>query len=255
MYLLYKPYISEKVTSEDIKRILANQTIIDQAVLHAYTMNFGNNGSDNLTRIEGQNVIINEIIKQYVNRLLEIDTHFTPFQIIDLENTYKINLSVQTVHGMRYINLGGKIDRIDKVREGIRIIDYKTGKASRSFSDISSLTDRENKNRNKEAFQTLLYAKIYSSSEIASNPQKVIPGLYILRQLYDEFLDYRLEIGTGRNRRILSDLSEIDKPFLQAVTLLLEELFNPEVSFRQTDNIEICRTCPYRGICHRESDI
>ena len=33
----------------------------------------------------------------------------------------------------------------------------------------------------------------------------------------------------------------------------LESLFNPEVPFRQTDDLKVCRQCPYNVICHRKA--
>jgi len=39
--------------------------------------------------------------------------------------------------------------------------------------------------------------------------------------------------------------------YLQHLTRLMEEIFNPEIAFTQTEETSHCEYCPYRKICHR----
>jgi hypothetical protein len=41
------------------------------------------------------------------------------------------------------------------------------------------------------------------------------------------------------------------KSFEEILFRILQEMFDPEVSFDQTENLDICKRCPYINLCGR----
>ena len=65
--------------------------------------------------------------------------------------------------------------------------------------------------------------------------------------LFDK--DFRFGLKHGKN--YIEDVDPILPEFEHHLKLLLEDLFDPEVAFNQTDNVDTCRFCEFQGICYR----
>ena len=96
--------------------------------------------------LTGQNYLIGEMIRKYVEKILERDGKLTPFVYIESER--KIN-GLISLSDHSEIRLKGFIDRVDEVLDAIRIIDYKSGSGTTTFSSIESLFNKEEKDRAK----------------------------------------------------------------------------------------------------------
>jgi hypothetical protein len=53
------------------------------------------------------------------------------------------------------------------------------------------------------------------------------------------------------NKEYLVDATPLFSEFEELLLLLLEEIFNPDGVFDQTDKVEACKICPFTGICYR----
>ncbi len=193
---------------------------------------------------EGRNIIIYEVLKRYLVRILEIDRQLSPFEVISLEQEYKMPVNYNSGDSSLKIRIGGKIDRIDR-KDGItRIIDYKTGKAEVNFKEIGDLFDPGKKDRNKAVFQTLLYSWLYVKN---SKDNAVNPGLYITRKLFQA--DFTPMVSMNNKS---FNFDENKDEFESLLISLLSEIMDERINFNQTDIIENCEYCPYADICHRK---
>jgi hypothetical protein len=127
----------------------------------------------------------------------------------------------------------------------VRVIDYKTGKDLLDFESIASLFARDPR-RNKAAFQTILYAMLFES-HMTGNDMKVIPGLINRMSLFDKDFQF----GFKLDRNYIDDIVPHLPDFKIELQKLLVELFDKTVPFDQTEHVELCRFCAYRGICYR----
>ncbi len=137
------------------------------------------------TKLNGQMAIARDVLQKYITRVLEIDEESAPFRLISLEKgkEYGANLKINTSEGVREIALKGIIDRVDELNGVIRLIDYKSGGDKKEFKDIPSLFDRDNKNRNKAAMQTMFYGLIYQF-EHSENTAPLKPAIYNLKEVF-----------------------------------------------------------------------
>jgi CRISPR/Cas system-associated exonuclease Cas4 (RecB family) len=246
MERIYKPFTGTIVNSEDIRSIINDQTLISGTVIDSFRKVYYK-GIKEGEKIEltGRNWLIYEVVKKSVNQILTIDLKRSPFEVVGLEK--KVITSISINDSNQNVLIGGKIDRIDRVNNNIYILDYKTGKTDQNFPLLISLFEKENKTRNKAAFQTLVYSYILhrNQPELTS----IFPGIYSLRGIFEEDFDPSLHSREIGNQPL--DFVKIADQFESCFRQLLEEIFNISVPFNQTANIENCQYCSYRRICRK----
>ena len=140
--------------------------------------------------------------------------------------------------------IGGKIDRVDKGKTGVRIIDYKTGKDEVSFNSVESLFARQGK-RNKAAFQTLYYSLVFRKKE-PTYLGPIRPGLYNKYVLFKNVNSF----GLSMNSKPV-DATELLGDFEARLSEVLQELYAPQNEFTQTDYKKNCEYCSFKNLCRR----
>ncbi len=243
MELLYRPFIGKLITSEQIHKIILNQENVGNSLNQAFRDEYSNGRS---VEIQGQNIILQEILKSYLNRILEVDKKYAPFNILGLERKYIVRISSTNNTDLK---IGGIIDRIDEKEGKTRIVDYKSGEVKNTFESIDALFDNPGSKRNNAVFQTLLYSLIL---KIAEKRNHIIPGLYFIRNIFKNNFDYRILLKDRQLPDVVVEDADIYlELFEKRLTQVLSEIINPEVSFVQTDDLDVCKYCPYISICHR----
>lgn len=195
---------------------------------------------------EGQRLVVREVVKSMALRILERDKEWVPFFMEAVEQEgllYNVKIS----HAPGFVVLGGKIDRVDRKGNELRIVDYKTGGDKLDFKSIESLFAR-NEKRNKAVFQILLYTLLYKNNlPKFPEPVKLRPGLINRVNLFEE----KESFGIKLDKEIVTDAEPLLPEFEEKLRLVLEEMYDPTTVFDQTTNTDICRLCAYKGICYR----
>jgi CRISPR/Cas system-associated exonuclease Cas4 (RecB family) len=218
-------------------------SLIDDVFVDAYRLDPNKEVS-----YEGQRLVVREVVRRFADRIIEFDRTYAPFVIEGLEQggiTYTLAIDVPPFKAV----IGGKIDRVDRKDDIVRVIDYKTGKDKLSFDTISSLFARD-ENRNKAAFQTLLYALLYKRRFMNNGKAlnyKVVPGLINRMNLFDEEFSFGLKLAGEQ----IGDVEPVLPEFEARLKEVFNELFNPEIPFDQTNDVLNCKNCPYGQICYR----
>jgi RecB family exonuclease len=214
--------------------------LLEKVFLEVYKLD-----PDKKVEFEGRHLVVQEVVKRFAARILATDKLYAPFtmEAMELEDLqYPLKIHKQP----GYVVLNGKIDRVDRKENTIRIVDYKTGKDKLEFESIASLFIPGDK-RNKAAFQTFLYAFLYRKRNRISDEVKIVPGLLNRSTLFDEDAAF----GFTMNKKRVTDIMPLLPEFEQYLVKLIDEIFDLEVPFDQTDVMETCRYCPYKDICHR----
>lgn len=202
----------------------------------------------------GKLLIVAEIVKQYANAYLEYDAANTPFEIEALETDFKEAFHIKINNKVKLIYLSGYIDRVDIVNGVYRMVDYKTGSDQLVFPSIEKLFERTEKKRNKAALQTLIYA--WSFSKKFPDKKRFAPVLLPLRVMQEEGNKFvgLLKSKPAREPEEIINADNITSVLQQLeihLKKMLEELFDVNTSFTQTDDWEKCTYCPYIQICER----
>ena len=198
---------------------------VDEAIRAEYGIDPAN--------LEGTDIIQAEVLRELVRRILVNDMKDAPFRLISLEGEYRHHLKVNE---NLTVNLYGKFDRVDEHNGITRIIDYKTGSNKLDPKEFESVFQNPDF---KSLFQLYFYTLLYSEH---TGQHDIRSGIYLAR-----------EIGGGirfpKDENVFS--AEGMNRFSERLKLLIEEIFDPGVSFSQTDDEKRCMYCPYQMICRR----
>jgi len=249
MSILYKPLYGKKCDAKTIHTIRKNQDLVHQAIKQAFADEYFIKKRINEEDFRGKNLIIKRVIEQYVDGILTYDSQSVPSAIQSTEEKYFTSIKPEGVDAE--LRLGGYIDRLDILNGRLRVVDYKTGKRNSEFSTVESLFSRNDKKRNSAVFQTFLYSWILSKED----PQlPVQPVLFYIRDIYQP--DYSPLIIQSENRikNYVSNFNDYAGEFENGLVNLINELYNANISFTQTSDIEQCKRCPYNEICLRETE-
>lgn len=243
--LIYSDFKEKsQVTKADLEVAASNPNRIGKAVRAAFAREYLKDENLKEIRITGKNILIAENLQTYLERMLRNDMPFAPFTILDLEGRYEAVFRVKVGGKEQSVKLGGVVDRIDRNNEGIRIIDYKTGRnLVLKFKEFSEFYDREKDKRPKEIFQTLVYSEIYVRSQVNA---PLWPAIYKI----DEFFNEEFRPGIRQNDQIVK-YQDVADDFVKSLESLLEEIFSADQVYEQTRNLNHCKLCPYNSICRR----
>lgn len=241
MDILYSDYTDNKrnkmVGPADIKQMHRQ---IGTAAEKAFKKQFSV-PEDKTFFFEGKNIIAREIVKQFMQDILKVDSTYAPFELIGAE--VKIEKDFALKDG-RIIGLRGTLDRVDKKHHDVRLIDYKTGKDKHTFKEVGDLFDRHLNDRNKAAFQTLYYALLYEQER--QGDEVMVPAVFNKAALFE-----KEDVRLVKDRKTVKDASILLDEYKAELEILLEELFGTGQPFDQTDDIKKCKVCAYRKICER----
>jgi len=243
---IYQPFAGKQINYQDIDSIIQNQELLGKTIIDSFrNVYFKGIKEEVKVSVTGRNWLIFEVVRKYVNKLLEIDRSRAPFEIIGLEK--KVSTSIAINESSQNVLVGGTIDRIDLKDGKLYIFDYKTGKVDMSFPMMLNLFDKENKTRNKAAFQTLVYSYILCKNQ--PELTTIYPGIYALRGIFEDDFDPSLRSKETGNQPV--EFISISDQFETYFRVLLEEIFNTTIPFSQTTNEEHCKYCSYKPICRK----
>jgi hypothetical protein len=243
---LYKPFCGRTVTADLLKLMRKDKQLLTDTIARTFAREFFK--SDTVRPLTGQNFLIGEMIRKYVEKVLESDGRLTPFRYIRSE---KLMNDLFLLPGGREIRLKGFIDRIDEVGDSLRIIDYKSGSGTSSFKTVDSLFDKEEKDRPKAVMQVFMYAWMYHRLPEGAN-RRIRPGIYYMRSLFGSGFTADITRKEERGKaETVEDFREYILPFENAMSRCLEEIFDPRNAFTQTTVGKACVYCPFKDICGR----
>lgn len=240
---LYLPLCGKMVTADLLKAIKKDTPVLMGAIARAFAEVFFK--SDIVRPLTGQNFLIGEMIRKYVEKILERDSKLTPFRYIESER--KINRLITLADNKTEIQLKGFIDRIDEVHDTIRIIDYKSGSGTSVFNSVESLFDKDDKDRAKAVMQVFMYSWMYGAAPAGKTIQ---PGIYYMRTLFSDSFDASVSRRIERMKiETVFDFSAYAEAFEEGLRQCLDEIFGSEKPFVQTTTEKVCAWCPFKDIC------
>ena len=233
------------INGSDLEAILKNKPKLHAYVDNAFKELFFQIDPTEKAAYNGTQQINRSVIIRYLENLIRYDLLHVPFTLVDVEKVVTETLMVPTADGTLPVKIGGTIDRMDS-RDGVlRIIDYKTGGKPPRASDMDAVF--KDKRRDGRIFQTFLYASVMCRQQ----PLKVSPGLLLIHRAASD--DFTTDIFFNKER--VTDFSMIDNDFRERLQGLLQELFDRNVAFKQSENRpDACRFCDYRHLCKIKND-
>ena len=244
--MLFTPYIGKVLKVEDIAQCKSKSEETVNTVFQNYFSQKESSFGKNFL----QKKVVNEYIKKLLNNDLNLIIQSKPanelLSIINLEVLLQTSVIVKVNGKDTPIYIKGSADRIDKLGNTIRVIDYKSSiKTSDKFTfvDFEKLFTDSNYNK---MLQLFIYAWMVVKNNMA-RPEELLPCIIPFKKFEE-------------NPRFISENSKDKSPLLFTHELLqefeayliteIEAILNPEINFTQTEDIKNCEYCAYANICN-----
>ena len=223
------------ITSFDVEKMLKECKI----VLHQKFMEHFNGDRDSF--MKGKNLLSYQMAIELTERFLKSEIKFLSEQtelvfIEALEQEYSAVIPVEVNGETKEVNFRGFIDRIDRVGEQIRIIDYKSGKVNTADvefrakdTDEESIT--ETLGARKHVLQLIQYAFLYK------NKHNVLPTSSIISFISGNNEPFALDVKKN-------ELEEIVDSFPKYIGRILSEMYDDSIPFAH-DTSQFFSYCQY----------
>lgn len=232
------------IRKEDLENLLKDDRRLQEYVNRAFKEDFFHVKENEQPEYDGTQLIHAKVITSYLRQLLRNDIKYAPFRIEAIEQKVSETYEVTTSQGKLTLHIGGTIDRMDSKGEILRIVDYKTGGTPKTPENIEQLFTPSS-NRPNYVFQTFLYASIISHKRQC----KVAPALLYIHKASSEEYEPVIEMGSARNKMPVNDFSVYEQEFRRYLNNLLQEIFNPDIPFTQTEDEKRCTYCDFKQLC------
>ena len=248
---IYETVKGKAVTTDFFDSLFANgEKNLDKQIFRAINVEYVHDRKEenelDPKEITADIEIIFNTVKFYLRPLLEYDRELKNFTYIDSEHRDEVVLRIPNALPFNFKFI---IDRLDRVDGKLRIVDYKTGSDSNEFSDIEKLFNGDF----KAIFQLMLYSYAYSEKE--NLIEDIEPNIYKLRTIHsnpeNSFGIYE-KVGIGKREKFCSYLSKKDM-FLEKLSEVINEIFDPNVPFQQAKTDKPCVYCPFSKLCAKNN--
>ncbi len=247
--LVYKDLTAngKEIRKDDLEQVLRNDIKLQNYVDTAFKEEFFHVALTEKPEYNGTQLINAKVITSYLRQLLRNDLQYAPFFMEGMEKKVTEIIEIETPQGKLALNIGGTIDRIDSKDDTLRIVDYKTGGSPKTPENIKQLFTPAD-GRPNYIFQTFLYASIMCRKQSL----KVAPSLLYIHRAASETYSPVIEMGEARQPKMpVNNFAFYEDEFRERLQTLLQEIYNPEEAFTQTEDTKKCEFCDFRELCRR----
>lgn len=233
-------------------------------------------------RLTGSNYITKEVAVEFIQRFLkkqieEIETAGMPFEIIMLEGesteeeaqefkpqlgaVFQMNLGEEKIR----IKVSGIIDRVDRIGNKTRVIDYKTGKAEAKDLKIKSdelnrLVEDKQLSRLRQLwiYQYILSKRIVRKGTLElgnytlDEGENLEAGIYTFRNIDAGLIKFTEQTDKGKSPSLiggsLKNFVKVSENYLQQI---FSNMLDTSQDFEKTKDLDTCEYCSYSDICGR----
>ncbi len=241
---LYKPYAGQQLQAKHLDAMWEKRTA---ALNHQFGIEYKTGNIH-----AGKNLLLYHLSGRYIENLLKAEkdfindkkNSFRPVTLLSVEETFRAKLNTgNDLSTSPVINLAGKADRVDRINNVIRIIDYKTGKVEAQALKFTEWDMPLTLSEKVKSFQLLCYAWLYRSTHPGDD--LVEPGIVSVRNP-TMYLQTLIHPG-GREPLSRDHLASFETELKK----LLKEIMDPSNPFVQTNDEQNCIYCMFRKLCRR----
>lgn len=240
------------ISKENLETLLKDEVRLQTYVDNGFKELFFNLPQNEQPEYNGIQLINSAVIVKYIQQLLRNDLRYAPFTFVGSEQRIFENIEIYTPTGDIQSRIGGIIDRIDSKGESLQIVDYKTGGDADTPANVQSLFIPDKK-RSNYVFQTFLYASIVCKRLREKNDSRLVaPALLYIHRAASENYSPVIQMGEPRKpKEPVDNFAQYEGDFRENLKTLLEDIFNPDISFTQTEIEDKCAYCDFRALCKK----
>jgi CRISPR/Cas system-associated exonuclease Cas4 (RecB family) len=202
----------------------------------------------------GKNFLQKKVTNEYVKKLLMNDLQSIKqsrltnqyLSLIDLEVLLETTVSVNINEQSTPIYIKGSADRIDKLGNIIRIIDYKSSIKSSDKFNFEGFEKLFTNSEYNKMLQLFMYAWLFVKKGMAK-PEELMPCIIPFKKFEEK-------------PRFINDNSKEKAPLIFTHELLMEfemhliqeinNMLDTRLNFNQTEDVKNCEYCAYSSMCN-----
>ncbi|AQG79521.1 PD-(D/E)XK nuclease family protein [Spirosoma montaniterrae] len=210
----------------------------------------------------GMNLLLYDLAKKLMLDFQKQQGNLPGLTVIGTEQTLETYLDVpMNGHEPLHIRIAGKIDRIERFGDQIRIVDYKTGNVKLSDKTPANLREKllddgkEDKMRQLWLYRYLAIKNIRDHGGLPRDKAKrdifpaagmpVEAGFYSFRDVQGGFKTNPVRFtATDDPDQYIADSEDL-------LRQLIHRMLDMNEPFRKTDQLDRCEYCNFKGICGR----
>lgn len=224
----YKPLENQIITVEHIR---AMKSITQETIKKQFYKTYRN-----LDITQGKNLLIYEVVKQYIVRFLAYEEKSikkgNQTKILAIEAPLKKELKINHLDFPIYLK--GKVDRIDEINGNRRIIDYKTGAVQKGELFLTEWEPMIEDYKFSKAFQVLTYTFMQSDEDL-SHFTSCSAGIFSFKNFKEGFMSFGTKPSPG-SRTVDSLITKKTlKSYQDQLYSLIVQIFDKNLPFAEKE--------------------
>lgn len=244
--MLYIPHIGKVLTEADIKdcELRTEETV---------NLVFQNYFSQKESQF-GKNFLQRKVLSEYIHKLLKTDLRLIKnhkqtnelLSLIDLEKSLEASIYIPIEGKETEVFIKGSADRIDRLGNKIRVVDYKSSVKTDDKFKFTGFDDLFTDSKYNKMLQLFIYAWLVVKNGIA-RPEELQPCIIPFRKFEEQ---PRFILNEGKGEGILNFTAELLDEFESHLKKQVEAIVNKDRLFSQTEDLKKCEYCAYAPICN-----
>lgn len=243
---LYMPFVSTVMKDGDMRIASGKIELVVQEQFHQY---FSHSESK-----FGKNFLQQKVLVEYVKKQLKADEKLITasaktnqfLTLIALEKELSSAIEISINGELTKVYVKGSADRIDRLGDRIRVIDYKTSVRDSDKFKFSSFEDLFTDSDYNKMLQLFIYAWLIVKNNMAK-PEEVAPCIIAFKKYEDK---PKFILTNDKKPQELKFSEELIQDFENHLKQVIETIINMNKPFSQTEDQDKCTYCTYAAICN-----
>lgn len=193
---LFRPHLGQQISPEQIEQLILQDRQLDKLMQESAEKTLGSVGISS-----GKNYILAQVARELIRQFLRKQAAEGTHRIVALEEFYQDEIPIKLPNGRQITcRIAGKADRIDFVKEKLRVVDYKTGKFEPRDLNAATWQEVLQDGGKGKIVQLLLYKYLLIQTInrhqlpgfTHADDQSIQSGFYFFRNLNQGFQQYSL---------------------------------------------------------------
>ncbi|MFH1936766.1 MAG: PD-(D/E)XK nuclease family protein [Bacteroidota bacterium] len=230
--------------------ITSLEPLVEEAVTQGFREVFQGDSistGKNMLLVEVSKIMIRNYIRREMAFVEELAGKGETLTVTMLEKHLNGYLHLPVMGVERKIRIKGFVDRVDRIGNITRVIDYKTGNVDSKEVAVKKWEDLLTEPLLDKGFQLLTYAWLLSAQRSGG---LLNAGILSLKKQASGFIAATVPAEETEKPTWVIGQYELEKTG-EILSYILAELYNPKEPFRQTQDPDRCGYCPYVTICGR----
>ena len=243
---LYLPYVGKVLSVDNVKTCMGQmEDIVNQQFQNYFTQSESRFGKNFLQR---------KVLYEYVSKLLKSDLKLINqfpktnelLSLIALEKELASFVEVPINKVMTKVYIKGSVDRIDKLGNTTRVIDYKSSIHQSDKFKFLGFEELFTDSDYNKMLQLFIYAWLVVKNDLAK-PENISPCIIPFKKFEEQ---PRAIMTDDKKATPLVFTQELIQDFENHLIQNIIEIISTDRAFEQTDDLDQCEYCAYASICN-----